>query len=113
MPYYVYITTNLKKNVLYVGVTNNINQRIIEHYLDSGNKATFAGKYNLYRLVYYEQFKYVNDAIARETEIKGWSRAKKNTLISADNPEWRFYNETIFEQWPPRAVDLVHRRDIE
>ncbi len=112
MPYYVYITTNFLKTVLYTGVTNNLTQRIIEHYLNSGNQLTFAGKYSAYWLVYYEQFIYVNDAIAREKEIKGWVRRKKHALITSENPEWVFYNETIFGRWPPDENDLFQRKDI-
>jgi putative endonuclease len=75
--YYVYITTNYKKTVLYTGVTNNLEQRIIEHYLDKGNEETFAGRYNAFYLLYYECTKYVNNAIAREKKLKGGVKRKK------------------------------------
>ena len=67
--YSFYITTNSTRNVLYCGVTNDLQQRIIEHYLPRGNSKTFAGKCYCYWLVYFEHFKYINDAIARETEV--------------------------------------------
>ena len=107
--YSVYILTNKIKTVLYTGVTNNLEQRIIEHYIDRIEKKNFTGKYNCYFLVYYEEFKYVNDAIAREKEIKGWSRAKKSALISGFNPNWEFLNEELLGEWPPK--DNWHRKD--
>ncbi len=107
--FYVYITTNVHKKVLYTGITNNVGQRITEHYLDSLDTTTtaFTGRYNAYWLIYYETYKYVNDAIAREKEIKGWRREKKVALINSMNPDWRFLNAAILGEWPP--VNPVHR----
>ncbi len=99
--YYTYITTNTTKDVLYTGVTNNLYMRIIEHYLKRGTNDCFTGRYYCYWLVYYEEFHYINDAIAREKEIKGWSRKKKEELINQLNPDWKFLNKEICEQWPP------------
>jgi len=93
--YYVYITTNSSKTTLYVGMTNDIPSRILEHGLNAGNPETFAGKYHCFNLLYYEEFKYVNDAIAREKEIKKWRRDKKEQLINSANPEWRFLNKEL------------------
>ena len=72
---------------MYVGVTNDINRRLYEH----RNKLVdgFTKKYNVDKLVYLEETKEVNDAIAREKEIKGWKRNKKNELVESINPEWR------------------------
>ena len=98
--YYVYITTNPKKSVLYTGMTNDLESRIIEHYLNRGNPTTFAGKYFAYCLIYYEQFHSPTDAIAREKEIKDWNRSKKEKLINSLNPSWKFMNEDIMP-WPP------------
>lgn len=95
MSYYVYITTNSSKTTLYVGMTNDIPSRILEHGLNAGNPETFAGKYHCFNLLYYEEFKYVNDAIAREKEIKKWRRDKKEQLINSANPEWRFLNKEL------------------
>ena len=95
MSYYTYITTNATKSTLYVGITNDIPSRILEHGLNAGNPETFAGKYHCFNLLYYEEFKYVNDAIAREKEIKKWRREKKERLIESMNPEWRFLNEEL------------------
>ncbi len=69
--YYVYILTNKIKTVLYTGMTNALEQRLIEHYIDRIERKTFTGKYNCHFLIYYESYRYVNDAIAREKEIKG------------------------------------------
>ena len=99
--YYTYILTNLKKTVLYTGVTNNLIRRITEHYLQQSNNQTFTGKYNCHNLVYYEEFIFVNDAIAREKAIKHWPRVWKENLITKENPEWIFLNNTLFDQWPP------------
>ncbi|UOB18410.1 GIY-YIG nuclease family protein [Abyssalbus ytuae] len=95
--YFVYIVTNQNKTTLYVGVTNNIQKRISQHYFDSEHvKKSFAGKYNCYYLVYYEGFEDINQAILREKEIKKWRREKKDKLISEFNPQWEFLNHQIF-----------------
>lgn len=95
--YFVYIITNKNKTVLYIGVTNNINKRLSQHYFDSQNqKKSFAGKYNCYYLLYYEFFEDINKAIKREKELKGWRREKKNKLISKHNPDWNFLNNEVF-----------------
>jgi putative endonuclease len=94
--YFVYILTNYNKSVLYVGVTNDLEIRIAQHI--AGNSInSFTQKYKCFYLVYYERHQYVNDAIDREKEIKGWSRAKKNALIEIENKYWRFLNEEIKE----------------
>ena len=89
-------------------MTNDLEQRIIEHYLDRGNQKTFTGKYHVFYLLYYESSAYINNTIAREKEIKGWRRSKKIELINSFNPEWKFLNEELFEKWPPE--DLYHRK---
>ena len=95
--YVVYILTNKNKTTLYIGVTNNLQRRLSEHYFDSQNfKKSFAGKYNCYNLVYYETFLDVKNAIIREKEIKKWNRKKKENLINSLNPEWRFLNNETF-----------------
>jgi putative endonuclease len=99
--YYVYIVTNPQREILYTGITNNLSVRITEHYKKRGQQNTFAGKYYCYNLIYYEGFNYVNDAIAREKEIKGWRREKKLALIKSFNPSWAFFNAKICNGWPP------------
>ena len=94
--YYIYIVTNQNKTVLYIGLTNNIQRRLSQHYFDSENaKKSFAGKYNCFYLVYYQVFEDINAAIKREKEIKGWRREKKNQLISEFNPNWDFFNHDV------------------
>ena len=89
--YYIYILTNKPKSVFYTGVTNNLRKRLNQHQenISSGNK-TFASKYNVEFLLYYERFTWIHEAIAREKEIKGWTRAKKEALIASTNPNWEF-----------------------
>ena len=94
--YFVYITTNKTKTVLYTGVTNDLKTRMLQHKEDAkGHKKHFAGKYNAYHLVFWERYEYIEQAIKREKEIKGWIRSKKEKLISEFNPEWRFLNEDV------------------
>jgi putative endonuclease len=86
--YYVYIITNPGKTVLYTGVTNNLQRRIYEHTENRGNPSNFAGKYYCYKLIYYEEFNDITEAIQREKQIKGWRREKKEELIHEKNPQW-------------------------
>jgi len=90
---YVYILTNDRKTVLYIGVTNDLRRRLIEH--KSGNSDSFTKKYNVYNLVYYEEFTSVDEAISREKQLKNWNRAKKNKLIEMENPNWDFLDITF------------------
>lgn len=91
--YYVYILTNKTNNVLYTGVTNNLERRMFEH----RNKLIegFTKKYNVSKLVYMEIFNNVEDAIAGEKKIKGWVRSKKNSLIEAMNPTWKDLDSSL------------------
>jgi len=94
--YFVYITTNENKTTLYIGVTNNIQNRLSQHYFDSQNlKKSFAGKYNCYYLLFYEGFEDINAAISREKEIKKWRREKKEILIASFNPNGEFLNNQV------------------
>lgn len=88
--YFVYITTNPEKTVLYTGMTNNLTARLNQHYENRDKPESFAGRYHCYKLLYWERFQYVQHAIAREKEIKGWSRQKKEALVATMNPEWNF-----------------------
>ncbi|MGP8217157.1 MAG: GIY-YIG nuclease family protein [Bacteroidia bacterium] len=85
--YYTYILTNKIHSVLYTGLTNDLARRCFEH----KNKLVkgFTEKYNTDNLVYYEIFDFIDLAIKREKQIKGYSRIKKNELISKFNPDWR------------------------
>jgi putative endonuclease len=94
--YFVYITTNKTKKVLYTGVTNNLKQRLWQHEEDSKTmKNHFTGKYNCFYLIYWERFQYVEHAIKREKQIKGWTRIKKENLISEFNNEWKLLNDEV------------------
>ena len=84
--YYVYIMASISRT-LYVGVTSDLERRVQEH--KSGLIQGFTKRYKIKKLVHYESFSNVRDAIAREKEIKGWLRAKKVALIEAENPTWR------------------------
>ena len=93
--YWVYIMTN-KSRTLYIGVTNDLARRVYEHKhkLVEG----FTSRYNLDRLIYTEETKDVWAAIAREKQLKGWTRAKKIALIGAANPQWRDLAAELTEQ---------------
>lgn len=92
--YYVYIITNKFRSTFYIGMTNNLKIRLSQHKdnIEVGNK-TFASKYNIEFLVYFEKFTWVEDAILREKEIKKWRREKKLDLIKNFNPEFEFLNK--------------------
>lgn len=91
--YYVYILTNKSNSVMYIGVTNDIARRIYEH--RNHMVAGFTDKYHVTKLVYVETASDVRDAIQREKQLKGWTRAKKNALVESANPSWRDLWETI------------------
>ena len=91
--YWVYLLTNRWLTVIYTGVTRSLQKRIWEH----KNKLIpgFTKKYNCDRLVHFERYDRIEQAIAREKQIKGWIRAKKNALVETSNPEWR----DLAEDW--------------
>jgi putative endonuclease len=84
--YYVYVMAS-RSLTLYTGVTGDIYHRSLQH--KAGEIEGFTKKYHINRLVYYETFKYVNNAIAREKQIKAWTRAKRLALIKTMNPAWQ------------------------
>ncbi len=84
--YFVYIAVNSHNNVMYVGVTNNLERRMYEH--KEGLVEGFTRRYNIHKLVYFEQTTDINSAISREKEIKKWRREKKNLLIESVNDKW-------------------------
>lgn len=92
--FYIYIITNKNNTVLYTGVTSNLVERVFQH----KNKTfpnSFSAKYNCNKLVYYEEFQSINEAIIREKQIKGGSRKKKIQLIESLNPNW----EDLFDSF--------------
>jgi len=90
---YVYILTNIGNQVLYTGVTSDLVKRVYEH----RNKFVegFTKKYNVFKLIYFEVFENITEAITREKQIKGWKRDKKIKLIEKINPQWKDLYKTI------------------
>jgi putative endonuclease len=83
--FWVYILSN-RSHILYIGMTNALRKRVMDH--RNLIPGTFTARYKITRLVYFEEFQYVNNAIAREKELKKWTRAQKIALIEAANPTW-------------------------
>ena len=96
--YHVYLLTNIKRNVMYVGVTNNLLNRVADH--RSGKGGAFTRQYKVHVLVHAEEYQYIEDAIVREKQIKGWRRSKKDALVSASNPTWADLLEMEFTKGP-------------
>ncbi len=94
--YYVYMMTSNKRDALYIGVTNSLERRVWQH--RHPERAGFAERYHCIHLVHYEVFDDVRNAIARETQLKGWRRAKKDTLIARTNPGWRDLAREFLEE---------------
>jgi len=92
--FYVYLTSS-SAGITYVGVTNDLARRVAEH--KAGTLPGFSTKEGTHKLVYYEEFQYVEEAIAREKQIKSWRRKKKRALIRSSNPKWKDLSEGWFE----------------
>lgn len=99
--FHTYRTTNPNRTVLYTGVTNNIQQRLVQHYLDRGSNKTFAGTNFCYCQIWYESFPSSYEA------IKGNKRIWKEELIEKTNPEWKFLNEIVLGEWPPNKTVVL------
>jgi putative endonuclease len=93
--YYVYLLTNWNHRVMYVGVTNDLLRRVEEH--RSKLVTGFTEKYNVNKLVYFEETNDALSALAREKEIKKWRREKKDALVTGANPEWKDLLEELEE----------------
>jgi putative endonuclease len=102
--FYVYMMTNRSRVVLYTGITNSLMRRIWQH--QNGEIEGFTKTYNVTRLVYYERFNDPRDAIAREKEIKGWRRKKKNALVETMNPKWMDLSPMLFQHTPVIANEV-------
>lgn len=87
MKYYLFIITNYTNSVLYLGVTNNLKRRILEH--KSGLNNGFSKKYNCNKLIWLEEFSDIKFAIEKEKQMKKWKRIYKETLINEKNPDWK------------------------
>jgi putative endonuclease len=109
--YYVYILASSFQK-LYIGVANNLSHRISQHKTEKNPRAHTA-RYKIDKLVYYERFEYIQNAIAREKQIKGWLRIKKLQLIAATNPTWRAgprlgtTHRTVQRSQPPPTRNLL------
>jgi putative endonuclease len=109
--YYVYMMTNVSRVVLYTGVTNDLGRRVWKH--QNGGCKGFTRQYRVNRLVYHETYNRIDDAIAREKEIKGWRRSKKNAPVETLNPKWADLSVELFERLrgpcraPPARDDKV------
>ena len=90
---YIYVMTNRERGTLYIGVTSNLTERVYQHKAETYDG--FTKRYHLHKLVYYEQFPSITDAIHREKVLKGWSRAKKIALVESKNPEWNDWSEGL------------------
>jgi len=91
--FWIYCMSNTYNNVLYIGVTNDLYRRVLEH--KSKLIKGFTYRYNCDKLVYYEKFEDINEAIRRETQLKNWRREWKNKLIETINPNW----EDLAKDW--------------
>jgi putative endonuclease len=85
--FFVYILTNQRHTVLYIGITNSLERRLSQHSLS--HRSHFARQYNTDKLIYFEAYSDPRSAIAREKQLKRWNRSKKETLIATLNPDWR------------------------
>jgi len=94
--YFTYIITTRNIKLLYVGVTSSLKQRLIEHV--TGKRGGYTQRYQCHYLLYFEEFKYIDKAIKREKELKGWSKKKKFALIQTKNPQLKFLNDEILSQ---------------
>ena len=88
MSYYVYILASVTNVTIYIGVTNDLIRRVYEH-RNHLAPDSFTSKYDVHKLVYFEQTFDVSAALEREKQLKGWRRSKKNALIETMNPEWK------------------------
>jgi len=88
--FYVYILASLTLR-FYIGLTNDLHRRVREH--KTAEDDSFTARYNINRLVFFEEFKYFDNAERRETELKGWTRQKKIALIKSMNPTWQDLSE--------------------
>ncbi len=92
--YYVYILTNAGDRVMYIGVTNDLARRVWEHKNELNDG--FTKRYHVHKLVYFEEYSNVDEAIVREKQLKGWSRDKKNILVKTKNPSFEDLSSKLF-----------------
>ena len=102
--FYVYILSNHERTCFYVGLTNDIIRRIIEHQNEFGSN--FASKYRLKEILYFENYQYIHDAINREKELKKWRREKKLNLIKTVNSDLKELNNELFDDYGITKEDI-------
>ncbi len=102
---FVYLMSNFTRTVLYTGVTSDLRRRVFEH--KHGLRSGFTQAYHVNALVYYEPAADITDAIRREKQIKGWTRAKKNALVETMNPRW----VDLSEGWEEQESGVVDREE--
>ncbi|MEO6833847.1 MAG: GIY-YIG nuclease family protein [Chitinophagaceae bacterium] len=107
--FWTYILTDWRHATLYTGMTNHLPYRLIEHFVGIHNG--FSNKYHTFFLVWYEETKYVLNAIAREKEIKSWTRDKKVALIEMNNPLWHHLNKDFVGNWPPNEIQIAEMKE--
>ncbi|OGK09911.1 hypothetical protein A2767_01815 [Candidatus Roizmanbacteria bacterium RIFCSPHIGHO2_01_FULL_35_10] len=91
MPYYIYMLSNVKRTVFYIGITSNLKRRVYEH--KNGLVEGFSNKYKLKYIIYFEEYKEVREAINREKQLKNWRRIWKINLIRTKNPSLKDLSE--------------------
>jgi putative endonuclease len=106
--YYIYMMTNKGRTTLYIGVTNSLMRRVSQH--RQSEIPGFSKRYNTNRLVYYEPCSDIRVAIAREKQLKGWSRSKKEALINTMNPQWTDLAEEVLGLGEAPATQWQERR---
>jgi putative endonuclease len=104
--YWVYIVTNNLRSTVYIGITSDLRVRVWQHRVGK-RPDTFSQRYHCVHLVYYEHFREVRDAIAREKQLKGWRRQKKDTLISTLNRNWEDLAADWFDSVEPAGRALT------
>jgi putative endonuclease len=103
--YFVYILANKKEGLTYIGMTNGLFKRVSEHKAKKDPKC-FTARYNVVYLMYSENYKYVEDAISREKQLKNWKKQWKIELIEKENPTWRdLYNDMLYRYNPAIEKD--------
>jgi putative endonuclease len=108
--YYTYMVAS-RTRVLYTGVTNNLERRVLEH--RSRQSLGFTAKYGCHRLVWFEQYTQVTSAITREKELKGWGRPRKIALIELENPTWKDLSADWGTAIAGRPVNLRSRKSAQ
>jgi putative endonuclease len=106
--FWVYIVTNRNNSVLYIGVINSLSRRSWKH--REGHWRKFPARYQCKKLIYYEHYREIRDAIARESQLKKWSRAKKVELINPMNPSWFDLGTDVLQDMQGQEISRLRLR---